>query len=573
MNKKIVKIFILVFLIVAIANVSNASKEKIIIDDNTFSFTDKENDLLSNFDSSFEIEKNNTNKNHELKQTITELTKRTTYLLLGEANSKKESSEDYFKRHKDYLNLRYNPQIPKDENGKLDTKSKEYSDDVLSGIVVPGMFLKLNELDVKYNAYGKINIYLIDDMNVVSSIALTNVTMKKQDENEPMNYNIIKTNLTIYYYFKKINNEYKLLYLYGETQDEIEQELDKNDETKGTLSKDANYNSNLKDVYDFSKADAVTDQTLTNIYNKNKSKIVFLNSIYNTGTVESANGFFINEGLIITTYNYIERSLIKAQDIIISDSLENTYILDGIVTMSPENDIAILKIKDKNQNYVKVTNTANIKKEDAVITLNSKMGIGLNTAKGIITSIDKNNMQISLIATEEIQGSPLFNSNGELIGMINSESLNTSISSATQIDIISKYNSKLETKGYDNIKAIPFTELKERYYIKYNKEKVVKNIPEGKWKKYNKAENIEETIELELIKSSYKDGIISLRYKNEIPNYINTMQFASKYEENLKSKGYKEKNISNSKKIYESNKYKIIIMTEFDYLIIVMVKV
>ena len=573
MNKKIVKIFILVFLIVAIANVSNASKEKIIIDDNTFSFTDKENDLLSNFDSSFEIEKNNTNKNHELKQTITELTKRTTYLLLGEANSKKESSEDYFKRHKDYLNLRYNPQIPKDENGKLDTKSKEYSDDVLSGIVVPGMFLKLNELDVKYNAYGKINISLIDDMNVVSSIALTNVTMKKQDENEPMNYNIIKTNLTIYYYFKKINNEYKLLYLYGETQDEIEQELDKNDETKGTLSKDANYNSNLKDVYDFSKADAVTDQTLTNIYNKNKSKIVFLNSIYNTGTVESANGFFINEGLIITTYNYIERSLIKAQDIIISDSLENTYILDGIVTMSPENDIAILKIKDKNQNYVKVTNTANIKKEDAVITLNSKMGIGLNTAKGIITSIDKNNMQISLIATEEIQGSPLFNSNGELIGMINSESLNTSISSATQIDIISKYNSKLETKGYDNIKAIPFTELKERYYIKYNKEKVVKNIPEGKWKKYNKAENIEETIELELIKSSYKDGIISLRYKNEIPNYINTMQFASKYEENLKSKGYKEKNISNSKKIYESNKYKIIIMTEFDYLIIVMVKV
>lgn len=573
MNKKIVKIFILVFLIIAIANVSNASKEKIIIDDNTFSFTDKENDLLSNFDSSFEIEKNNTNKNHELKQTITELTKRATYLLLGEANSKKESSEDYFKRHKDYLNLRYNPQIPKDENGKLDTKSKEYSDDVLSGIVVPGMFLKLNELDVKYNAYGKINVSVIDDMNVVSSIALTNVTMKKQDENEPMNYNIIKTNLTIYYYFKKINNEYKLLYLYGETQDEIEQEFDKNDETKGTLSKDANYNSNLKDVYDFSKADAVTDQTLTNIYNKNKSKIVFLNSIYNTGTVESANGFFINEGLIITTYNYIEKSLIKAQDIIISDSLGNIYKLDGIVTMNLEDDIAILKVKDRNQNYIEITNGENIKKEDAVITLNSKIGVGLNTAKGIITSIDKDNMQTSLITTEEMQGSPIFNSNEEVIGMLNSQSLNTSISSATQIDIISKYNSKLEDKGYDNIKAISFKDLKENYYIKYNEEKVIKNIPKSKWQKYNKAENIEETIELELIKSSYKDGIISLRYKNEIPNYIDTMQFASKYEETLKSKGYKEKNISNSKKIYESKKYKIIIMTEFDYLIIVMVKV
>ena len=48
--------------------------------------------------------------------------------------------------------------------------------------------------------------------------------------------------------------------------------------------------------------------------------------------------------------------------------------------------------------------------------------------------------------------------------------------------------------------------------------------------------------------------------------------FADEYGANLKNKGYKEKQISNSKVIYENKKYQIIIMTEFDYLIIVMVK-
>ncbi len=36
-------------------------------------------------------------------------------------------------------------------------------------------------------------------------------------------------------------------------------------------------------------------------------------------------------------------------------------------------------------------------------------------------------------------------------------------------------------------------------------------------------------IGLKLVKGSYKDNIISLRYKNDISDYIDTMQFASEY--------------------------------------------
>ena len=573
MKNKIIKITIPLLLITTLGTNSLAITKKIIINDETFSFVNKEEKLSSNFDNRYEISNTDNNIDNQLDQTITDLTKKTTYLLLGDPNIQNESSENYYKRHKDYLELRYNPEIPKDDNSLigLDENSQEYKDDILSGVSVPGMFLKLNELDVKYNSYGEIQVSKIDDDNMISIITLSNVRMKEQDSNNPMNYNIIQTDLTIYYYFKKLNNEYKLLYLYGETNDDIQEYINGNGENIGNLTQNQDYNSKLRDVYDFSKADEITDETLNKIYNENKSKVVFLNSTYNIGTVTSANGFFINEGLIITTYNYIEESLMKAQNITISDSLGNVYELDGIVTMNIENDIALLKVKNKNPNYIGFEDINELKKEDAVITLNTKTGVGLNTSKGIITSLDKN-MQISLPISKEAQGSPLFNSDGKIIGMINSKVLNSSVSFATKRDAIKEYYSKLSEINYDEIKAIPFEELKENYYIKYNDETTINNIPEDKLKEYSNVENIDEMINLKLVKGSYKDDIISLRYKNDITDYIDTMQFATNYIENLKNKGYEEKYISDSKDIYENEKYQIIIMKEFDYLIIIMVK-
>lgn len=574
MNNKIIKIIIPFLLLVTIGTVSFALSEGILINDETFSFINKEEKIFSNFDSEFEVTNNSNNENNELKQTITELTKKTTYLLLGETNNRHESSENYFKRHHDYLDLRYDPEIPKDENSYLglDENSQEYKDDILSGWCVPGIFSMINELGISYNSYGNIRVSIVSDEIVISSITLPDVTMKEQDTENPMKYNYIKTDLTMVYYFKKLNDEYKLLYLYGETNNDIEEYMNKSNEKTGELSKDSDYNSQLGSVYDFSKANAITDDTLTKIYNENKSKIVFLNSTYSTGSIASANGFFINEGIIITTYNYLEKSLMKAQNVIISDSSGNTYELDGIVTMNVENDIAILKVKNKNEASITVEDVNKIQKEDAVISLNSKMGIGLTTSKGIITATDSN-IQTSLPATEEIQGSPIFNSEGQLIGMINSKTFNASISFATNIDILREYYNKLKTKNYDDIKAVPFNEIKENYYIKYNEEMIINNIPKNKLEEYSNVENIDNMIGLKLVKGSYKDNIISLRYKNDISDYIDTMQFASEYRENLKNKGYKEKNISDSKVMYENNEYQIILMTEFDYLIIVMVRI
>ena len=59
--------------------------------------------------------------------------------------------------------------------------------------------------------------------------------------------------------------------------------------------------------------------------------------------------------------------------------------------------------------------------------------------------------------------------------------------------------------------------LKEQfYYVKYNDELISNSISSSKWKQYSKIGDVEETIKLELIKASYEDGAVSLRYKNGI---------------------------------------------------------
>ncbi len=568
MNKKIKRLIVPLVILAILGTTSFAAINGIVINDETFLKFNKEKTLLSNFDKSYDVENNLENEDSEIKDKITELTKRTTYLLLGEANSENESSEDYYKRHKDYLELRYNPDIPKDANSELDKDSQEYKDDVVSGISVPGMFLKLNELNIKYNSYGRVKVAVVDDKEVISSITLKNIKMKKQSNQDPMKYDIVKTDLKMYYFFKKLNEEYKLFYLYGETNDDLESNIN---EEKRISTTNEDYDSKLENVYDFSKAKAITDETLKNIYNENKSKVVFLNSLYNSEIITSANGFFINEGLIITTYNFVEKSLVGAQDIIISDTQGIAYELDGIVTMNADNDTAILKVKNKNLNFIQIQDSEKRKKEDAIISLNSKDGAKLTTSRGIIIAPNKS-METSVIATEEIQGSPLFNIDGKLVGMINSKTLDMSVSSATDLDIVKAYYEKFLDKKVEEIKSVSFKELKENYYIKYNEEKDINKLQTSKLSEFKGAENIDNLIKLKLVKSFYKDGIVSLRYKNEIYKYIDTMYFAGRFKEELKNNGYEEKNISKTKAIYERNKNKIIIMTEFNYLIIIMVK-
>lgn len=301
MKKLIISITILLSSVVTVC----ALTSNFFIDSSKLSFyNDNKNSITSNFKNEYNLSYSIKEENEKENKEITSLVKKTTFLLLGGFNNINESNEDYYKRHKDYLNLRYDPVIPKDPStfSGFDENSQEYKDDLVSGFAVPSLFKTFNEYEIIYNSFGDIRVASSNDI-VLASVLLKNVKMKEQNKSNPMLYDTVKTNLIIYYYYKKLDGEYKLYYLHGETTDDLSDYLQtlENQENKQTMQMASTYDSNLKEIYDFSKLEALSEEKLNNIYNNNINNIVILNSYYNNYSIASATGFFINKGLIVTT--------------------------------------------------------------------------------------------------------------------------------------------------------------------------------------------------------------------------------------------------------------------------------
>lgn len=526
----------------------------------------KKNNILSNFDESYKLSYKLENDSSEEKKKIESLVKKTTYLLLGYSNNKNESNEEYYQRHQDYLDLAlYN------HYKKKGTENKNYADMFIdvSTIAVPSMFSKMNSLGLIYNNYKDIRVNIINDL-VITSITLTNVSMNKED-NTKYEYSKINNDVVIYYYFVKVNDEYYLAYIYGEITDEVSDYLEKLEENEVRKVAVTSYTSNATSVYKYDKLNNMPKDNIVNTYLKNKDNIVYLDGIYNSSSVVSANGIFINDGLVLTTWSFLEKALINAQDLTIRDNYGVNYKLDGIVTINMESNLVVLKLTDKSKIHVTLGND-NYNVEDPVLVLSSKTGAGLVTQKGIIISKD-GYIQTSIPLSETDEGSPIFNSNGEVIGLNTSLMVNTSVSTAINVNALKDVQDKFNNISFDSIKVIKFDELKNKYYyVKYTDDKVIDDIPRTKWNKYKKIGDIENTINLELVKANYKDGIVSLRYKNSVSSYVPTMDLIYSFRNQLVKDRYKLTLDSTSKMIYTNDSYKVIIMEEFEYLIVVMVK-
>lgn len=554
----------------ALTNNFNFDSEKL-----SFSNNSKKDNIVNSFKSEYNLSTAISSKNDEIKKEIVELSKKTTNLLLGDINSKNETSEHYYNRHKEYEELAAYNYFPKDPNSSsaYDESIENYRYVIASELAIPQLFNSFNELGVIYNTYGDIRVTLNGNL-AISMVLLPNVKIKEENKDNPEKYDLKQENLVIYYYFIKIDDNYKLCYLYGEYGDTVQQYFDEleSKETKNAKAISSSYQSDLSNLYNYDKLNSITDSKLNQIYNQNINNLVYLSSYYNNSVVNNANGFFIGNGIVITTWNFLEKALIDSQYISIQDNKSNFYEVDGIITANPQTDIVLIKLKNKVGRTVNLANSSELKTEDPLITISSKSGVSYIIQKGIVISND-DYIQSSIPLSNNDEGSPLFNSNGQVVGINTSKSTNSSISMAINSEVLKEAKEKFDNIDFDSIQTIKFEKLKEDYYyIKYNNENVINDIPTKVWKDYSKIGNIEKNIKLELVKANYDNNIISLRYKNKISDYINGMQLSVSFKEQLVKDGYKEIFNSSSKCIYQNKKYQVIIMDEFDYLIIVMVK-
>ena len=553
------KILITIITIVLCTVTVFAATKSFTITSTNLSFNNsKQKAITQEFNKKYDLSYKISSKDESLKKEITSLTKKVTYLLLGEMNEDEETPEEYYNRHKEYLKLRYAPKIPKDENSYTgyDEKSQEYKDDLVSGAVVPNLFLTINELKIKYNTFGDIRVVeTAGGMLAISNIP--NIKLKVASTENPKEYELQETNLSLLYYFKKNGTDYQLYYLSGETY---------NDETDEITSK-----SDLNLAYDYSKLNSLTQADIDNVTNIGKENVMYLTSNYNNYVVGHANAIVINKGLLVTTWSFIEEALINAQYITIIDSNNNTHQLDGIVTANINSDLAVLKLKAETKTNIKIANSDKVTSSDPSILVSYQPG-KITTRKGIITAND-GYIQTSIPITLEEVGSPILDKDGNLIGMSKNEMLNTSTSVSIPSNALKEVQDLFNNIEFNKIKTVSFDKLKENYYyVKYEEEIEKTSIPEKVWHRYKEIGNIDKTINIDLVKSSYKNKVLSLRYKNTAKEYIPTMQLVSSFTNKLKEQGYKKVSESNTKVIYKNNKYQVTIMEEFDYLIIVMVK-
>lgn len=573
MNKKILisSITFLTFIssVYAISSSFNFDNNKL-----NFSSNSKTSTIINSFDSSYKLTANIDEKNKDIKNKIIDLSKKTTSLLIGDINSSTETNEHFYNRRKEYYKLASYNYFPKDsttESG-YDESNANYKYVLASEFAIPQIFNKINELGIVYNTYGDIRVTLNDDL-AISMVMLPNVKMKVENEDDPLSYDIKEDNLILYYHFLKIDDEYRLCYLYGEYGDNVKEyfsELESK-EKKNAVAITSSYQSSISTLYNYDKLNKLSDKNINKIYNDNINNLVYLTGYYNSGVVVNANGFFITNNVVVTTWNFIEKSLKSAQVISASDYKFNTYEIEGIITANPNTDIALLKVKNNSNKSVTIGDSNTLSTEDPTIIISSKSGVSFNILKGILISND-GYLQSTIPLSSSDEGSPLFNSEGLVIGMNTSKSVNTSTSFAINSEIIKSAKDIVKDVDKDSLKIVTFDKLKEDYYINSSDESVKLDIPKKIWSEYSLIGDIENNIPLELIKSSYDEGVVSLRYKNKLTNYISSFELAKPFMNALVKEGFNEVSSSNNKYIYQNNYYQVIIMKEFDYLIVVMVK-
>ncbi len=193
----------------------------------------------------------------------------------------------------------------------------------------------------------------------------------------------------------------------------------------------------------------------TNVDNKNS---YFIIEKYGN-TNEIGTGFLISEdGFIVTNHHIIEDSnkiLVK---------INNKEYQAEIVGDDYYLDIALLKIKNNNDeifSFLELKPEIDIKIGEEVIIIGNPYNLGLSVSTGIISAINrsiKNTGYIGLIQTDANinkgnSGGPMFNKNGDIIGMNSiifsqKENQNTGIGFAIPIKNIVNVIDKLKEFGY-----------------------------------------------------------------------------------------------------------------------------
>ncbi len=157
----------------------------------------------------------------------------------------------------------------------------------------------------------------------------------------------------------------------------------------------------------------------------------------------SGSGFIIREdGYILTNYHVIEDST----SVTVTTFDNKTYDAE-IVGYDTSNDIAVLKIDAKGLQPVTLGSSDSLRVGDTVITIGNPLGeLTFSLTQGVVSALNRevtfsSGSTMALIQTDAAinsgnSGGPLFNMNGEVVGITNAKYSSRGSSSEASIDNI-----------------------------------------------------------------------------------------------------------------------------------------
>ena len=210
---------------------------------------------------------------------------------------------------------------------------------------------------------------------------------------------------------------------------------------------------------------AVGPMTPGQVYSKNVDAVVAVNARYETanGVAQGAgSGFVISaDGYVVTNYHVIEKA---TQLSVIPHG--KSAVKAEVVGYDVTNDVALLKIEGEDLPFVTFGSSDNLVVGDQVAAIGNPLGeltasltVGYISAKDRVVSTDGtviNMLQTDAAINSGNSGGPLFNMNGEVIGIITAKysgSSNSGVSIeglgfAIPMDDISGIVSDLKQFGY-----------------------------------------------------------------------------------------------------------------------------
>lgn len=187
------------------------------------------------------------------------------------------------------------------------------------------------------------------------------------------------------------------------------------------------------------------------IFEKAKNAIAIVN-VYdeNRNLMRIGAGFtYTPDGQIVTTY-----SLVNGGTYIKIKVNDKEYVPLAIYKIDRRRDVVVYKVDDNNLPFLGVANSDYVKIGDRVFTIGNPKGFERSFSEGIISAkrdfgAGKIYFQFTGQTIEGMEGSPLLNENGDVIGIITSRSyMERDLNFAIQINSIKGILELSEVKNY-----------------------------------------------------------------------------------------------------------------------------